>query len=152
MNNDIPVKIPSYSYVLVSRSILCNCGIEAHNHYLLESLAICANKRHNLVMYFTINMAFTNYLNILPNLTIPSLIRDRTTCEQPLPVNLTFPVFENSLKDAPTNLKSFMCSYIIKKFLISNKGMYLQLNCRYLHLHSLNNLTNINYLSHLSIL
>ena len=28
INNDIPVKIPSHPYVLVNRSILCNCGIE----------------------------------------------------------------------------------------------------------------------------
>ena len=72
VNNDIPVKIPSHPYVLVNRSILCNCGIEADNHYLLESIAACDNKITNLVMYFTINMAFTNYLNLLPNLTNPS--------------------------------------------------------------------------------
>ena len=71
VNNDIPVKIPSHPYVLVNRSVLCNYGIEADKHYLLESLAACNNKAHNLVMYFTINMAFTNYLDMLPNLTIP---------------------------------------------------------------------------------
>ena len=94
---------------------LCNCGIEADNHYLLESLATCDNKTHDLVMYFIINMAFTNYLNMLPNLTIPALIRDRTTYEQPLPISLTFPVFDSSLKDAPTNVKNFMCSYALNK-------------------------------------
>ena len=62
-------------------------------------------------MYFTINMAFTNYLDILPNLTIPLLIKDRMTYEEPLPINVTFSVFDSSLKDVPTNLKSFMCSY-----------------------------------------
>ena len=36
-NNDIPVRIPSHLYVLVHRSVLCYCGIEADNHYLLES-------------------------------------------------------------------------------------------------------------------
>ena len=92
VNSDIPVKIPSHPYVLVNRRVLCNCRIAADNHYLLESLATCNNKAYNLVMYFTINMAFTTYLNMLPYLTIPSLIRDRTTYEQPLPVNLTFPV------------------------------------------------------------
>ena len=111
VNNDIPVKIPSHPYVLVNRSVLCNCRIEADNHYVLESLATCNNKANNLVMYFTINMAFTYYLNMLPNLTIPSLIRDRTTYEQPLPVNLTFPVFDSSLQDAPTKLKNFMHNY-----------------------------------------
>ena len=40
-NNDIPVKIPSHPYVLINRSVLCNCGIEADNQCLLESLAAC---------------------------------------------------------------------------------------------------------------
>ena len=111
LNNGISVKIPSHPYVLVNRSVLCNCRIEADNHYLLEPLATCDNKANNLVMYFTINMAFTNYFTMLPNLTIPSLIRDRTTYEQPLPINLTFPVFGSSLQSAPTNLKSFMHNY-----------------------------------------
>ena len=39
INNNIPVRIPSYPYVLVNRSVLCNCGIKAENNYLLESLA-----------------------------------------------------------------------------------------------------------------
>ena len=36
INNDIPVKIPSHPYVLINRSILCKCGIEADNHHSLE--------------------------------------------------------------------------------------------------------------------
>ena len=44
INNDISIKIPSHPYVLVNRSVLCNCGIEADNHHLLESIAACHNK------------------------------------------------------------------------------------------------------------
>ena len=66
-------------------------------------------------MYFTINMAFSNYLNMLPNLTMPALIRHRTRYDQPLPINLTFLVFDSSLKDAPSNLESFMCSYALNR-------------------------------------
>ena len=69
INNDIPVKIPSHPYVLVNRSILCNCGIEADNHHLLELLAACDKKLTKLTMYFTINLAFTDYLDLIPNLT-----------------------------------------------------------------------------------
>ena len=70
-NNDIPVKIPSHPYVLVNRSVLCNSSIEADNQYLLESLAACDNSKRNskLTMYFTINMAFANYLDMFPNFT-----------------------------------------------------------------------------------
>ena len=60
-NNDIPVKISSHLYVLVNRSVLCNCSIKADNHYLLESLAACDNRNSKLTMYFTINTAFANY-------------------------------------------------------------------------------------------
>ena len=125
VNNDIPVKIPSHPYVLVNRSVLCNCRIKADNHYILESIATCDNKDSNLVMYFTINMAFTNYLYMLPNLTnMLSLIKDRTTYKQPLPMNLSIPTFDNSLKHAPTNLKSFMHDYAKYKdfFLFETKA------------------------------
>ena len=53
-NNDISIKILSHPYVLVNRSVLCNCGIEADNHYLLESLATCDNRGSKLTMYFTL--------------------------------------------------------------------------------------------------
>ena len=120
VNNDIPVKIPSHAYVLVNRGILCNCGIEADNHFLLESIAACDNEDSNLVMYFTINMAFANYLDMLPYLTSTfQLIKDRTTYEQPLPINLSIPDFDSSLQHAPTNLKSFIHDYAnYKEFFI----------------------------------
>ena len=68
-NNDIPVTIPSHLYVLVNRSVLCNCSIEADNHYLLESLTACDNKNPKLTMCFTIYTAFANYLEMFPHLT-----------------------------------------------------------------------------------
>ena len=49
---------------MINGSVLCNCSIEADNHYLLESLAACNNKVSKLTMYFTINTAFANYLDI----------------------------------------------------------------------------------------
>ena len=67
INNDIPIKIPSHPYVLVNRSVLCNCGTEAENHFLLESLAACQDSNSKLVMYFMVNTAFVNYLDQFPN-------------------------------------------------------------------------------------
>ena len=60
INNDIPIEILSHPYVLVNRSVLCNCGIEAEKNYLLESLAVCHDSRTKLLMYFMVNLAFTN--------------------------------------------------------------------------------------------
>ena len=144
MSNDFPVKIPSHPYVLVNRSVLCNCRIEEDNHYLLESLAECNNKANNLVMYFTINMAFTNYFDMLLNLMIPSLIRDRTTYKQPLPVNLTFPIFDSLLKDAPTKLKSSMHNYAKHKEIFDFKQRHVSA------VESLNN-SNKNFFSKIYI-
>ena len=39
-NNNIPISIPSHPYVLMNRSILCNCDVEAESNFLLESLAV----------------------------------------------------------------------------------------------------------------
>ena len=58
-------------------------------------------------MYFTINLAFTNYLDVLPNLT-ESLIRDRACYEQPLPIHLNSPHYDNSLTNRPSKLKEFL--------------------------------------------
>ena len=68
INNNIPIKIPSHPYVLVNRSVLCNCGIEVENHFLLKSLAACQDTNSKLTMYFMVNNAFGNYLDKFPNL------------------------------------------------------------------------------------
>ena len=63
-NNNILINIPSHLYVLMNRSILCNSNVEAESNFLLESLAACENleAKTDLEMYFTVNLAFVNYL------------------------------------------------------------------------------------------
>ena len=133
INNDIPVKIPSHPYVLVNRMILCNCRIEVDNHLLLESITSCDKRITNLTMYFTINLAFTNYLDMFPNLTDSlTLIRDKTSFKQPLPIHINIPCYDSSLNNRPIKLKDFLNNYIHtndKEFFIHNKGM------QYIHLH-----------------
>ena len=46
--NNIPIDIPSHLYVLLSRSILCNCDIEAESNFLLKSLASCGKMRNQI--------------------------------------------------------------------------------------------------------
>ena len=65
INNDIPIKIPSHPYVLVNRSVLCNCRIEVENNFILESLATCHGAESKLVMYYMVNTAFVNHLDNL---------------------------------------------------------------------------------------
>ena len=73
VNNDIPVKIPNFPYILVNRSVLCNCGIESENKFVFfESLAACHDVESKLVMYFIVNTAFVNYLyNLTDSLKFP---------------------------------------------------------------------------------
>ena len=44
-NNNILIDIPSHPYVLLNRSILCNCNIEAESNFLLKLLVACKKKR-----------------------------------------------------------------------------------------------------------
>ena len=77
-------------------------------------------------MFFNINMVFTNYLNLLPNLTNPShLIKDSTTYEQPLLINLSIPDLDNSLQHAPTKLKKFMHDYANNKEIFDLKERHV---------------------------
>ena len=79
----------------------------------MESIAACDRKITKLTMYFTINLVFTNYLDVLPNLTEPlTLIRDRTHYKQPLPIHLNIQHYDNSLTNRPSKLKDFLDNYI----------------------------------------
>ena len=66
-NYNIPIKIPSHPYVLINRTVLCNCGIEAEDNFLLESIAACSGKQSDLTMYFTVNATFIHYFDSLTN-------------------------------------------------------------------------------------
>ena len=101
INNDVLVKIPSFPYVLVNRSVLCNCRREAENHFLLESLAACHDAESELVMYFMVNTAFINYLdNLTDSLKFPILL-NQTTHEQTLSISLQSFDFHPALLKAP---------------------------------------------------
>ena len=105
INNDISIKIPSHPYVLVNRSVLCNCGIELENNFLLESLAAYHNAESKLIIYFTVNTAFVNYLDNLPDSLKFPILLNRTTYEQTLPISLKSFVFNSDLLKAPVTLK-----------------------------------------------
>ena len=93
---------------------MCNCGIEADNNYLLESLAACDNADSKLTMYFTVNNALANYLDMFPNLTESfqfPLIKNRTTFEQTLPISLNISKFYTKLLTVSTDLNELISSY-----------------------------------------
>ena len=64
-------------------------------------------------MYFTINLAFSNYLELIPNMTDQLPInKGKTNFEQPLPIYLNNLHFDNSLSDRPGKLKEFVLNYM----------------------------------------
>ena len=72
---------------MMNRSILCNCNIEAESNFLLELLAACdhSETKTDLVMYFTVNLAFVSYFdNVIESLGVP-IQRNWTTQEQICP-------------------------------------------------------------------
>ena len=88
-NNNIPVNIPSHPYVLLDRNILCNCDNKAESNFLLESLAACRDhEKPDLEMYFTVNLAFVDYLEELnKTIEIPTE-RNWTNYRQTLHISL----------------------------------------------------------------
>ena len=117
INNDIPIKILSHLYVLVNRSVLCNCDIEAKNNFLLESLAACHDADTNLIMYFTVNTAFTTYIdhfNLTEMLTFP-ILTNKTTSKYTLLIFLNDTKFDEALSSSPQTFKEYISQYKQKK-------------------------------------
>ena len=113
INNDISIGISSHPYILVNRIVLCNCGIESENNFLLESLAPCHDSNTNLVMYFIVNIAFTKYtdqFNLTKELKFP-ILTNKTTTKFTLPVFLNNSKFDDSLLTAPQMLKDYIAQY-----------------------------------------
>ena len=122
-NNDIPIEIPSHPYILVNRSILCNCGIEAENNFLLESLAACHDMDIKLIMYFTVNMVFTNYIdqfNLTEELEMP-ILTNKSTSQFTLPVFCNKSTFNDTLLSAPLTLKEYIAQYKHEKEIFNLK-------------------------------
>ena len=118
INNDIPIRIPSHLYVLINRSVLCKCGIEVENHFLLRSLGACHDSNSKLFMYFTVITAFVNYLDYLPNLTETLeilIVMNKTIIRQTLPISLNKSIFDSDQLTAPRNLKDFIHQYNCRK-------------------------------------
>ena len=87
-NNNITVKIPSHPYVLINRSVLCNCGIDMEDNFLLESIATCPARQSDLVMYFTVNTVFMHYFDSLTNELEIHILQNWTMHEKVLPISL----------------------------------------------------------------
>ena len=118
-NNNIPVNIPSHPYVLLNRSILCNCDIEAKSNFLLESLAACReHEKPDLEMHFSVNLAFVDYLDQLNETIDTPIIRNWANQKQILPISLESFKINSSLLQAPKTFRKFVTQYKEKRNLM----------------------------------
>ena len=62
---DMARPVPSHDYVLVSRSMLCNCHMESGLTYLLKSIAFCEDASTDYTMSFALNLAFLHMIQEL---------------------------------------------------------------------------------------
>ena len=116
-HNNIPIEIPSHPYVLLNRTVLCNCIIEAESNFLLESIAACDPERDDvdLEMYFVANTAFLNYFDeLISTLDIP-FFHNITKQEHVLPISLESDDFDEEFLSAPKTLRELVEKYIQKK-------------------------------------
>ena len=76
--SDMASPVPSHDYVLVNRSMLCNCHMESGLTYLLKFIAFCEGATIDYTMHFALNLAFLhmiqeiwpgNFSHLTPNLT-----------------------------------------------------------------------------------
>ena len=81
--------VPSYPYVLVNRSLLCNCHLESGLTYLLESLGSCSPSP-KFIMYFTINSAFSHFMSLF------GLSENETTSTELISNEHVFDIFLNN--------------------------------------------------------
>ena len=91
---------------------MCNCDIEVESNFLLESLAACGeHEKPGLEMYFTVNLAFVDFLDQLnENITTP-INRNWTNVRQPIPTSLDSFQVSSKLLHMPTMLKDFIEQY-----------------------------------------
>ena len=110
-NHNFPIKIPSHLYVLLKRTILCNCGIEAEDNFLLESMAACPGKQSALTMYYTVNTAFMHYFDSLTDDLEIHISQNWITQEQVFPISLQTFEFDSKLLKVPKTLKDLVYQY-----------------------------------------
>ena len=120
-NHNIPIKISSHLYVLLKRTILCNCGIEVEDNFLLESIAACPSKQSALTMYYTVNTVFMHYFDSLTDDLETYISQNWTMQEQVLPISLQMFEFDSKLLKAPKTLKDLVYQYKQKKKILNKR-------------------------------
>ena len=129
--SDMARPVPSHDYVLVSRSMLCNCHMESGLTYLLKSTAFCEDASTEYTMSFALNLAFLHMIQELWPGNFSMLPPTITGKELSFPLGLTsnsdflsknpnssYPLV---LRCEPTSLKALRSSLKARNAIIANK-------------------------------
>ena len=129
--SDMARPVPSHDYVLVSRSMLCNCHMESGLTYLLKSIAFCEDASTEYTMSFALNLAFLHMIQELWPGNFSMLPSTITSKELSFPLGLTsnsdflsknlnssYPLV---LRHEPTSLKALRASLQARNATITNK-------------------------------
>ena len=116
-HNNILIEIPSHPYVLLNRTVLCNCIIEVENNFLLESIAACDPEGNgaDLEMFFVANTAFLDYFNELINTLDTPFFHNIMKQEDILPISFRSDDFDKELLSAPETLRELVEKYKQRK-------------------------------------
>ena len=87
--SDMARAVPSHDYVLVNRSILCNCHMESGLTYLLKSIAFCETASADYTMSSALNLAFLHMIQDLRPGNFSQLSPGMTQGELTFPLDLT---------------------------------------------------------------
>ena len=90
---------------------MCNCGIEAEDNFLLESIATCPGKQSALTMYNTVNTAIMHCFGSLTDNLETNISENRTTQEHVFPISLQIFEFYSKLLTVPRTLKDLVYQY-----------------------------------------
>ena len=91
--------------------------MEAESNFLLESFTACENPetKADLVMYFTVNLAFVNYFEgAIENLNA-LIATNWTNQEQILPVSIESNEYDPTLLSTPKTMKDLVTQYKYRK-------------------------------------
>ena len=99
--------------MLLNRTILCNCIIEAENNFLLESIAVHDpdNTDVDLEMYFIANTAFFKLFQRIDRYIRSSILHNVTMQEHILPISLESDDLDKQLLAAPETLRELVENY-----------------------------------------
>ena len=102
-------------HCFMKSTVLCNCGIEAEDNFLLESIATYPEKQSVLTMYYTVNTVFMHYSDSLTDNLQTHISENWIKQEQVFPISLQTFEFDSKLRKVPQRPKGTLSININKK-------------------------------------